>query len=149
LSSNITDFRDRRRGTCSYFGMGVSASDLKAAITAASVAREHGGLGAPVSMSRLTVSRMSLRAMTDSLQQDLRWPGEQTPNRSGLHPAALRHLEAIIDRHERCRRPKRAHGPNRDATGMQFAQEICMKLFNGCVGMAESRSVVSRHDPSG
>ena len=50
---------------------------LEATVTAAAVARELGGLEAFVNISQLTVSQMSLLAMTDSLQQRLHWLGEQ------------------------------------------------------------------------
>ena len=60
-----------------YFGMSVSAPYLEATVTAAAVARELGGLEAFVNISQLTVSQMSLLAMTDSLQQRLHWLGEQ------------------------------------------------------------------------
>jgi NAD(P)H dehydrogenase (quinone) len=59
-----------------YFGMSVSAPYLEATVTAAAVARELGGLEAFVNISQLTVSQMSLRAMTDSLQQRMHWLGE-------------------------------------------------------------------------
>src|SRR3954465_10879989 len=66
-----------------YFGMSVSPPYLEATVTAA-VARELGGLEVLVNISQLTVSQMSLRAMTDSLQQRMHWLGEQTLNWSGL-----------------------------------------------------------------
>jgi len=67
-----------------YFGMSVSAPYLEATVTAAAVARELGGLEVFVNISQLTVSQMSLLAMTDSLQQRLHWLGEQALNWSGL-----------------------------------------------------------------
>src|SRR5437868_2138257 len=67
-----------------YFGMSVSPPYLEATVTAAAVARELGGLEAFVNISQLTVSQMSLLAMTDSLQQRLHWLGEQALNWSGL-----------------------------------------------------------------
>ena len=67
-----------------YFGMSVSAPYLEATVTAAAVARELGGLEAFVNISQLTVSQMSLLAMTDSLQQRMHWLGEQALNWSGL-----------------------------------------------------------------
>src|SRR5262249_3992985 len=57
---------------------------LEATVTAAAVARERGGLEVFVNISQLTVSQMSLLAMTDSLQQRLHWLGEQALNWSGL-----------------------------------------------------------------
>ena len=47
--------------------MSVSASYLEAAATAAAVARERGDLEVLVNISQLTVSQMSLAAMTDSI----------------------------------------------------------------------------------
>jgi uncharacterized protein YbjT (DUF2867 family) len=67
-----------------YFGMSVSAPYLEATVTAAAVARELGGLEVFVNISQLTVSQMSLLAMTDSLQQRMHWLGEQALNWSGL-----------------------------------------------------------------
>jgi uncharacterized protein YbjT (DUF2867 family) len=67
-----------------YFGISVSAPYLEATVTAAAVARELGGLEVLVNISQLTVSQMSLRAMTDSRQQRLHWLGEQALNWSGL-----------------------------------------------------------------
>ena len=64
--------------------MSVSAPYLEATVTAAAVARELGGLEVFVNISQLTVSQMSLRAMTDSLQQRMHWLGEQALNWSGL-----------------------------------------------------------------
>jgi len=67
-----------------YFGLSVSPPYLEATITTAAVARELGGLEVFVNISQLTVSRMTLLAMTDSLQQRLHWLGEQALNWSGL-----------------------------------------------------------------
>jgi uncharacterized protein YbjT (DUF2867 family) len=67
-----------------YFGMSVSASYLEATATAAAVARERGDMEVLVNISQLTVSQMSLSAMTDSHQQRLHWIGEQVLNWSGL-----------------------------------------------------------------
>jgi uncharacterized protein YbjT (DUF2867 family) len=67
-----------------YFGMSVSAPYLEATVTAAAVARARGDLEVFVNISQLTVSQMSLTAMTDSLQQRLHWLGEQALNWSGL-----------------------------------------------------------------
>jgi NAD(P)H dehydrogenase (quinone) len=53
-------------------------------VTAAAVARELGGLEAFVNISRLTVSQMSLPAMTDSLRQRMHRLGERALNWSGL-----------------------------------------------------------------
>src|SRR4029079_18358792 len=51
-----------------YFGMSVAPTYLEATLTVAAVARELGKLEALVNISQLTVSQMSLLAMTDSLQ---------------------------------------------------------------------------------
>ena len=67
-----------------YFGMSVSAPYLEATVTAAAAARERGDLEVFVNISQLTVSQMSLTAMTDSLQQRMHWLGEQALNWSGL-----------------------------------------------------------------
>jgi uncharacterized protein YbjT (DUF2867 family) len=67
-----------------YFGMSVSAPYLEATVTAAAVARQRGDLEVFVNISQLTVSQMSLTAMTDSLQQRQHWLGEQVLNWSGL-----------------------------------------------------------------
>src|SRR4051812_31392498 len=67
-----------------YFGMSVSPPYLEATVTAAAVARERGDLEVFANISQLTVSQMSLTAMTDSLQQRMHWLGEQALNWSGL-----------------------------------------------------------------
>src|SRR5437763_12075625 len=51
-----------------YFGMSASAAYLEATVTAAAVARDRGDLEVLVNISQMTVSRMSLTAMTDSPQ---------------------------------------------------------------------------------
>src|SRR5262245_53460900 len=67
-----------------YFGMSVSAPYLEATVTAAAVAREQGELEVFVNISQMTVSQMSLTAMTDSSQQRQHWLAEQVLNWSGL-----------------------------------------------------------------
>jgi NAD(P)H dehydrogenase (quinone) len=67
-----------------YFGMSVSAPYLEATVTAAAVARQQGDLEVFVNISQLTVSQMSLTAMTDSPQQRQHWLGEEVLNWSGL-----------------------------------------------------------------
>src|SRR5499433_2487622 len=67
-----------------YFGMSVSAPYLEATVTAAAVAREQGDLEVFVNISQMTVSQMSLTAMTDSPQQRQHWLAEQVLNWSGL-----------------------------------------------------------------
>ncbi len=67
-----------------YFGMSVSAPYLEATVTTAAVARDRGDLEVLVNISQITVSQMSLTAMTDSPQQRQHWLGEQVLNWSGL-----------------------------------------------------------------
>jgi NAD(P)H dehydrogenase (quinone) len=67
-----------------YFGMSVSAPYLEATVTAAAVARQRKDLEVFVNISQLTVSQMSLTAMTDSPQQRQHWLGEEVLNWSGL-----------------------------------------------------------------
>ena len=67
-----------------YFGMSVSAPYLEATVTTAAAARQRGDLEVFVNISQLTVSQMSLTAMTDSPQQRMHWLGEQALNWSGL-----------------------------------------------------------------
>ena len=67
-----------------YFGMSASATYLEATVTAAAVARDRGDLEVFVNISQMTVSQMSLTAMTDSPQQRQHWLGEQALNWSGL-----------------------------------------------------------------
>ena len=55
-----------------YFGMSVSAPYLEATVTAAAVARELGGLEAFVNISQLTVSQMSLLAMTEHVASHIK-----------------------------------------------------------------------------
>jgi uncharacterized protein YbjT (DUF2867 family) len=76
-----------------YFGMSVSPQYLEATVTAAAVARERGNLEVFVNISQLTVSQMSLTAMTDSLQQRMHWLGEQALNWSGL---PMVHIRATV-----------------------------------------------------
>jgi NAD(P)H dehydrogenase (quinone) len=73
-----------------YFGMSVSASYLEATVTTAAVARELGDLEVFVNISQMTVSQMSLTAMTDSPQQRQHWLAEQVLNWSGLPVVHLR-----------------------------------------------------------
>ena len=48
-----------------FFGMSASAAYLEATVTAAAVARDRGDLEVFVNISQMTVSQMSLTAMTD------------------------------------------------------------------------------------
>src|SRR5215831_8875122 len=73
-----------------YFGMSVSAPYLEATVIAAAVAREQGNLEVFVNISQMTVSHMSLTAMTDSPQQRQHWLGEQVLNWSGLPVVHIR-----------------------------------------------------------
>ena len=73
-----------------YFGMSVSAPYLEATVTAAAVAREQGDLEVLVNISQMTVSQMSLTAMTDSPQQRQHWLAEQVLNWSGLPVVQVR-----------------------------------------------------------
>lgn len=73
-----------------YFGMSVSALYLEAAVIAAAVARERGGLEAFVNISQMTVSQMSLTNMTESPQQRQHWLAEQVLNWSGLPVVQVR-----------------------------------------------------------
>jgi uncharacterized protein YbjT (DUF2867 family) len=67
-----------------YFGLSVSAPYLEATVTAAAVARDRGDLEVFVNISQMTVSQMSLTAMTDSPQHRQHWLAEQVLNWSGL-----------------------------------------------------------------
>jgi len=67
-----------------YFGMSVSAPYLEATVTAAAVARQRVDLEVFVNISQMTVSQMSLTAMTDSPQHRQHWLAEQVLNWSGL-----------------------------------------------------------------
>ncbi len=73
-----------------YFGMSVSAPYLEATTTAAAVARDRGDLEVFVNISQMTLSQMSLTAMTDSPQQRQHWLGEQVLNWSGLPVVHIR-----------------------------------------------------------
>ena len=76
-----------------YFGMSVSASYLEAAVTAAAVARARADLEVLVNISQLTVSQMSLSAMTDSPQQRQHWLAEQVLNWSRV---PIVHVRATV-----------------------------------------------------
>jgi uncharacterized protein YbjT (DUF2867 family) len=69
---------------CMYFGMSVSPSYLEATVTTAAVACERPDLEVLVNISQMTVSQMSLTAMTDSPQQRQQWLCEQVLKWSGL-----------------------------------------------------------------
>jgi uncharacterized protein YbjT (DUF2867 family) len=76
-----------------YFGMSVSAPYLEATVSAAAAARQRGDLEVFVNISQLTVSQMSLTAMTDSSQQRQHWLAEQVLNWSGL---PVMHVRATV-----------------------------------------------------
>src|SRR5712692_7030029 len=67
-----------------YFGLSVSPPYLEATVIAAAVARAQGDLEVFVNISQMTVSQMSLTAMTDSAQQRQLWLSEQVLNWSRL-----------------------------------------------------------------
>jgi uncharacterized protein YbjT (DUF2867 family) len=67
-----------------YFGLSVAPNYLEATAMTAAVARELDEFEVLVNMSQLTVSQMSLTAMTDSPQQRQHWLAEQILNWSGL-----------------------------------------------------------------
>ncbi|MEV5386209.1 NmrA family NAD(P)-binding protein [Streptomyces sp. NPDC052721] len=73
-----------------YFAMPVSPDHLLAATVVASVAREHGGLGALIGMSQMTVSQMTATSTAESHQQRLHWLAEQVLNWSGLPVVHIR-----------------------------------------------------------
>lgn len=73
-----------------YFGMGVSAQYLQAAVTAAAVARAHGGLEAFVNMSQLTVAEIGLTSTFESVQQRQQWLVEQVLDWSALPVVQVR-----------------------------------------------------------
>ena len=60
-----------------YFGLSVSAAYLEATVVSAAVARERPDLEVFVNISQMTVSQMSLMAMTDSHQQRQHWLAEE------------------------------------------------------------------------
>lgn len=73
-----------------YFGMGVSAQYLQAAVTAAAVARAYGGLEAFVNMSQLTVAEIGLTSTFESVQQRQQWLVEQVLDWSALPVVQVR-----------------------------------------------------------
>ncbi|MEU6574893.1 NAD(P)H-binding protein [Streptomyces sp. NPDC046805] len=73
-----------------YFGVGVSAQYLEAAVTAAAVAREYGRLEVFANMSQLTVSEMDLTSTSESVQQRQHWLVEQVLGWSGLPVVRIR-----------------------------------------------------------
>lgn len=85
------DIADALAGcTRMYFGMGVSAQYLQAAVTATAVARAHGGLEAFVNMSQLTVAEVGLTSTFESTQQRQQWLVEQVLDWSGLPVVEVR-----------------------------------------------------------
>ena len=73
-----------------YFGLSVSPPYLEATVIAAAVARAQGDLEVFVNISQMTVSQMSLTAMTDSAQQRQLWLSEQVLNWSSLPVVEVR-----------------------------------------------------------
>ncbi|WP_093898058.1 NAD(P)H-binding protein [Streptomyces sp. Ncost-T10-10d] len=73
-----------------YFGMGVSAQYLEAAVTAAAVGRVYGHLEVFVNMSQLTVAQMDLTSTFESNQQRQQWLVEQVLDWSGLPVVQIR-----------------------------------------------------------
>ncbi|MEU6775705.1 NAD(P)H-binding protein [Streptomyces sp. NPDC046759] len=73
-----------------YFGMGVSAQYLEAAVTSAAVARAYGHLEVFVNMSQLTVSQMDLTSTSESKQQRQQWLVEQVLDWSGIPVVEVR-----------------------------------------------------------
>ncbi|MFG2907456.1 NAD(P)H-binding protein [Kitasatospora sp. NPDC048286] len=73
-----------------YFGMGVSAQYLQAALTTAAVARAAGRLEVFVNMSQLTVSELGLSDTGESHQHRQQWLVEQVLAWSGLPVVELR-----------------------------------------------------------
>jgi uncharacterized protein YbjT (DUF2867 family) len=69
--------------------MSVSAGYLEATVTMAAVAREV-GVHAPVNMSQMTVSQMSIQNTTRSHQQRQHWRGERALAWSGLPVVTIR-----------------------------------------------------------
>ncbi|MFE2582833.1 NAD(P)H-binding protein [Streptomyces sp. NPDC059378] len=73
-----------------YFGMGVSAQYLLAAVTTATVARAYGELEAFVNMSQLTISEMDATGGSESHQHRQQWLVEQVLDWSGLPVVEVR-----------------------------------------------------------
>ncbi|MEV6591839.1 NmrA family NAD(P)-binding protein [Streptomyces acidicola] len=73
-----------------YFGMGVSAQYLEAALTTMAVARAYGRLEVFVNMSQLTVAEMDLTSTSESVQQRQQWLVEQVLSWSGLPTVQIR-----------------------------------------------------------
>ncbi|MFB6988930.1 NAD(P)H-binding protein [Streptomyces sp. NPDC056230] len=73
-----------------YFGMGVSAQYLEAAVTVATVTHAYGSLEVFVNMSQLTVSEMHLTSTSESAQQRQQWLVEQVLGWSGLPVVQVR-----------------------------------------------------------
>ncbi|MFJ9587855.1 NmrA family NAD(P)-binding protein [Streptomyces acidicola] len=73
-----------------YFGMGVSAQYLEAALTTMAVARAYGRLEVFVNMSQLTVAEMDLTSTSESVQQRQQWLVEQVLGWSGLPTVQIR-----------------------------------------------------------
>ncbi len=91
--TNLSDLHNVISGCeCIYFGMGVSASYLEAALTTAMVTKYY-GVKVFVNISQMTVSQMNINKTTDSVQQKYHWLVEQALNWSGL---PLVHLRSTV-----------------------------------------------------
>lgn len=73
-----------------YFGMSISSSYLQATAITAAAAKEIPDFEILVNISQMTVSQMSLTEMTESLQQQQHWLGEQILNWSRVAVAHVR-----------------------------------------------------------
>lgn len=73
-----------------YFGMGIADNYLAATVAIGAALKAQGGTEILINMSQMTVSEMSLTAMTASPQQRLHWLAEQALNWSGLPVVHLR-----------------------------------------------------------
>src|SRR5215471_11259140 len=73
-----------------YFGMSISPPYLQATAIAAAATKEIADFEILVNISQMTVSQMSLTEMTESLQQQQHWLGEQVLNWSGVPIAHVR-----------------------------------------------------------
>jgi uncharacterized protein YbjT (DUF2867 family) len=73
-----------------YFGMSISSSYLQTTAITAAAAKEIPDFEILVNISQMTVSQMSLTEMTESLQQQQHWLGEQVLNWSGVPVAHVR-----------------------------------------------------------
>lgn len=73
-----------------YFGLGIGPGYLEASLAFAAAARATAGIEVILNMSQMTVSEMSVDAMTESPQQRHHWLAEQAFDWSGLPVTHLR-----------------------------------------------------------